>query len=150
MKLDLTDDTDTTQSPTFPYSPEPPDALRRRYPIAIAKVLYMEDLPEGQSIRAAKANVFDFPDGLRLIVGRENLGGRLIVDHMSASVAPDSDLHRAIESRISSGHAEIAHRAFDALSLQRLAYLSGQPPQVHSVCMSPNGSPQWFRIVEEL
>src|SRR4051812_27825169 len=79
--------------PPVPTKVEPLEALRSRYPAALARVYEHEDTVRGgERPGEFAANCFDFGDGLRLIVSRERtLWGRVML-HVSASFTADSTI----------------------------------------------------------
>jgi len=69
-----------------PTAPEPLDALRARYPRALEYVYHADKVRAGGiGPGEVAANVFDFEDGLRLIVSRERLPDGRLVLHVRAS-----------------------------------------------------------------
>lgn len=74
-------------APRVPLNPEPIDALRRRFPAAIAEVIAHEDIFSGRrpAPSGEPAHVFDTEDGLRLIVSMERLQDGCVGTHISAS-----------------------------------------------------------------
>lgn len=68
--------------------PEPIDVLRERYAAAIREIIDLESVQLGLQERAGKQrrHVFDYEDGTRLIICREDLGLVGIGIHISGSV----------------------------------------------------------------
>lgn len=83
--------------PTLDYDAEPFAELRARYAAALEPVYDPVKLIEGNYIRPGeqRRHVFDFTDGLRLIISRDVLDD-LPVIHVSASVKPHTDLYREL------------------------------------------------------
>lgn len=82
---------------------------RQRYPKAVEEVHDIESIRLGLAIEPGRLpqNVFDFPDGMRLIVSRErDMLGRISI-HFSASFAPESQLWRDIKFRRVSKNAAL-------------------------------------------
>lgn len=75
------------KAPRVPWRPEPFDALRRRYPLAVAKVIPQLDVLAGAAPAPSgdPLHVFDTEIGLRLIVSLERLPGGRVGTHISAS-----------------------------------------------------------------
>jgi hypothetical protein len=75
-------------SPPVPNTPEPPEALRKRYPAALEHVYDQAAIVERGGIRPGEvaAQVFDHADGLRLIISRERTPSGHVVLHVSASM----------------------------------------------------------------
>ena len=63
----------------LPFTPEPIEALKARYAAALAETFDVESVALGttQSPGETPANIFDTPDGERLIVSRDAHGGKL-------------------------------------------------------------------------
>lgn len=61
----------------LPFSPEPIEALRARYEAALADPFDEESVRLGSTLRPNEtpANVFDTPDGERLVISRGSHGG---------------------------------------------------------------------------
>jgi hypothetical protein len=70
-----------------PTNPEPLPALRARYARALEHVYDVAGIRDRGLIRPGEvpANVFDFDDGLRLIISREKLLDGEVTLHVSAS-----------------------------------------------------------------
>ena len=73
----------------IPFEPETEEALANRYPEAIAEAINVEDIKAGKRETPGKErrHVFDFYDGLRLIISRET-NGEVEFVHFSASMNP--------------------------------------------------------------
>lgn len=116
---------------------------RPRWPAAVAKVWNMNAVydaamadPNYNHPGARPENIFDFHDGLRLIVSMEQFdwGEHL---HVSASVRPDSPLYRDVaKGRIDM--VELTHRV-----INRVHFLGG--PTVHFGFLTPGkGVPHYY------
>jgi hypothetical protein len=69
-----------------PVNPEPEDALRARYPAALAKIYQLaEAAAERRGPGDRPEHVFDTLDGVRLIVSREQWPNGRLQLHVSAS-----------------------------------------------------------------
>ena len=79
----------------IPYRPEPLQALRKRYPKAVARVFDSLAVKANPTLRPGKSrtHVFDFQDGIRLIVSVDTGVGL----HVSASFIPDTALDRRLK-----------------------------------------------------
>ena len=82
----------------LPFAPQSIDTLRARYPAArtslydqIAVLNGLQPPPSGM-----RANVFDFEDGLRLIISRERDPDGLVVMHISASAVDGTPMYQGI------------------------------------------------------
>jgi hypothetical protein len=117
----------------LPFIPETLEELQRRFKAAIAKpvnAVYASAHPE-ESPGKKREHVFDFVDGIRLIVSRDYAGNDEVL-HVSASV----------EELIWKG-------PFDKTLLthmkRRFEMLSGYAiPAGHSFVMSERGIPHWL------
>jgi len=70
----------------IPFSPEPVDSLKDRFCDSVIDLYNTDDIKAGK-IKAPskkKEHVFDFEDGIRLIVSRELYNGKEFI-HMSGS-----------------------------------------------------------------
>lgn len=85
--------------PPVPVNPEPLDALKARFPKALEFVFDAVGIRDKGLIRPGEcvANVFDFEDGIRLIVSRELMPDRTRVLHFSASVFDPDRLKNRLE-----------------------------------------------------
>lgn len=95
--------------PPIPVQAEPFHELQARYPRCLEYIYDSEQIALAGAIRPGEvqANVFDFADGLRLIIGRQRVrkldemmqetGEYEVILHVSASLAKDSGLYKKIE-----------------------------------------------------
>lgn len=70
------------------FNPQPLEELKARYPKALEKLYIQLDVASGKRLRPAwnKDNVFDFLDGIRLVISKEQQpDGRLVI-HIAGSV----------------------------------------------------------------
>lgn len=82
----------------LPFEPEPIDALRARYPQAVA-LIFALDLMRSSSPPwpgSLRSQVFDCQDGLRLVVYRQKTGRHPLNFHVLASAPPESAIMEAI------------------------------------------------------
>lgn len=70
----------------LPFQPEPIEKLAVRYQKAMEKVYDADKITQGQIDRPGlhRENVFDFEDGIRLIISKDRTSGRLYI-HISGS-----------------------------------------------------------------
>jgi hypothetical protein len=91
---------ETLTMPTLGFEPEPLDALRARFPDAL-NYLAFNGTTSLYRVGRSRVNVFDFEDGIRLMVSREAFpppdSARQFI-HVSASVTPDSKAEREIRA----------------------------------------------------
>lgn len=87
--------------PTVPVNPEPVSAMRGRYPAAVAEVTDMAAVMRGEQRRPGEkpVHVFDWVDGMRLIISRDLTPDGRIGIHLSASACEGSLLHTQIAER---------------------------------------------------
>ena len=71
----------------LPVEPETLAELKVRFPQAVESVIYIEKVRSGEQVSPStlREHVFDFPDGMRMIVSREDLGDGNVFYHASAS-----------------------------------------------------------------
>jgi hypothetical protein len=74
----------------IPYDPKTIEEHKRRYPKAVSKIYHAEDIDRGaQTPGQCPDNVFDFSDGLKLIISRDVLhDSPKPIIHVSASLKP--------------------------------------------------------------
>jgi hypothetical protein len=119
-----------------PHDPKTTEEHRGRYPAALAR-LYTEAnmmlrLREGEG--PPRRELFDWSDGLRLAISREDHGYGVLV-HISASVLPGTDL-----ARFATRHNEGLRAAARGRFLELTDYVL--PESCFS--WSEAGYPHWF------
>jgi hypothetical protein len=79
------------------FQPETIEDMKRRFPLAIAESILVSDIVSGKILPIIddRSHVFDFSDGMRLIVSRDKLKKEEIL-HISAT--GDSDYLKTIKS----------------------------------------------------
>lgn len=77
----------------LPHEPETIEEMRARYPAAVADIYDVESLGTVRPPGMQRRHVFDYTDGLRLIVSTDRLSDGQVVSHFSASVAPGLPLY---------------------------------------------------------
>lgn len=84
------------------HDPQPLAQLRARYPDAVATIHDVESVRLGVAPDPSSdpRHVFDWPDGLHMIVSRGRLPCGHVVIHFSASVRPGSPAHLAVERAV--------------------------------------------------
>lgn len=128
------------------FQPQSLDDLRARYPAAL-EFLYLVEKPTsepGYAIRPGecRANVFDFEDGTRLIVSREQFQSRIVL-HVSASAQPQSPLYASICL------GELTPAQFCVHAVERYRAVFGDPePLKFTGFNGTMGIPHWFRPLE--
>jgi len=85
----------------MPYAPEPVESARKRMPAALHDVYDPLEVEAGKQTRPGllRKHVFDFEDGMRMIVSRETMDGKLWIHASFSWFAPPPVLEIA-ESRI--------------------------------------------------
>jgi hypothetical protein len=82
----------------LPFEPEPIASMRARYAAARKTLYVQEDVAAGLVAPPSgfRAHVFDFEDGLRLIISRDRDPTGLVVIHLSASVVDDTPMYQHV------------------------------------------------------
>ncbi len=71
----------------LPFQPESMESARKRLPQALEQVFLIADVVGGDRASSFRAHVFDFDDGVRLIISRDELyAGHRPQVHVSASL----------------------------------------------------------------
>ena len=83
----------------LPFDAESTEALEARFAAAFEGVYDADEIRRGDVKRPGqqRRHVFDFEDGMRMIVSRERMGAECVV-HVSASLTEDSPLLPGIGS----------------------------------------------------
>lgn len=125
----------------LPFAPESLESLKARYPAAVERAIDLAGAlgDPGDFPGLNRRHVFDFDDGLRLIVSLDDHGPRGGVElHASASAAPKSPLRRSIAAGFVDAERflERARSAFHALS--------GWDGPMPVGAIGAGGVPHWF------
>jgi hypothetical protein len=117
------------------WQPETVEMLSARYPEAVKEVNF------GQFIPALfRRHVFDFSDGLRVVISRDALPGNPYGVHLSCSIWPATSLE--ISSRARSFKAQQFQRWFQEICERRFQrYFNVKATFRH---WSEAGIPHWF------
>jgi hypothetical protein len=138
-----------TEPPILPFRPEPLDRLRARYPEALREVFDPQSVTLGMQLPAwaCPRNVFDCEDGLRIIVSRDDLGGRVgVVLHVSAALDPAAPLYRELLRSARHIWPEWARAKFCRLALARWREISGDDRLIEFAGYGgAQGIPHWYR-----
>jgi hypothetical protein len=134
------------------FSPEPVELLTKRFPKALERLYDAESvqlgvqLPPSQSAR----QVFDFDDGLRLIVSREFWSERGKVLHLSASIKERTPLYEELRKKVKTVGTDAMEEHFRELAESRYQLLSGD---TREFCFAGNseekGVPHWFLPIDD-
>lgn len=124
----------------LPFQPEPIASMRARYPAARKTLYVQEDVAAGRQVAPSglRQHVFDFEDGLRLIISRDRDPTGLVVMHLSASAQDGSHMHGAI-CRGEVGMPEF----FDRVKLEWQT-LSGSTQLPQLIGISDKYVPHWI------
>jgi hypothetical protein len=135
--------------PPVPTNPEPLAALRARYPRALEHLYDAVAIRDARAIRPGEvvANVFDFEDGLRLIVSREQVPGLGRVLHVSASFLLTGELSQKLDGILQAEGVTMAYMALLREARCRFLELSGDPRRLAYVGKSSEMVPH-FQIQE--
>jgi len=139
-----------------PFNPQPVDQLRAKFPAAI-RIVYdwtarvrhsmspqLGDLVNPVSYKEGppSENVFDFPDGLRLIITMDKEGPEVFL-HISAGAQPNTKVMRQFMFTGREGQAR-----FKYMVQQRYKEISGDRlPFVFDGFSRPTGVAHWRRKV---
>ena len=130
--------------------PEPLETMQARYPLAIAEAFDPEALMLGTAPRPGemRAHVFDFDDGLRLIISRDMIGGSIGSPiHVSASINPLSKLYEDLANVVKSHSFEACKEAFRDMASVAFLELSGETRPLKLLGWSVEKSvPHWIVV----
>jgi len=130
----------------LPNEPRPVAELKARYRAALAHTYDQRAVVEGGCIRPGevRANVFDFDDGLRLIVSRERDATGRVWLHYSASFPGDCRIADEIRLlRLTMAMASVMAKWVGSIPA-RFAELSGDGRQADRHWRSEIGIPHWL------
>jgi len=84
----------------IPFNPQSIDELKERYPKAIVKMYDMEAVELGTALGIGRKaeHYFDWPEGIRMMISREDCVECGECIHVSASLCPNSDLFNRLRS----------------------------------------------------
>ena len=80
------------------WSPEPLATLQARYTDAVTEIYGHDRIVTGwqQRVGAQRKHVFDFEDGLRLIVSRHRFPNHRVGIAISGSIVPSTEVHTSL------------------------------------------------------
>lgn len=121
-----------------PFEPEPIEESRDRFPVALETTYeaWRSDAPEWNRPGQKRENIFDFEDGLRLMVSRDilHVGGEPVV-HVSASLYQEEGVDNKWQ---------VSRRRFERGIRQRLEELMGGGRVVMGpMWITCGGIPHW-------
>ena len=73
----------------IPFEPEPSFSLAKRYPEAVERIYELHEMWGQDRPGMKRKHIFDFEDGLRLIISRERHDSNEVLLHWSASIDED-------------------------------------------------------------
>ncbi len=129
------------------FEAQPITALAARYQKALEGVFTQARVQAGERPGLIRAHVFDFENGLRLIISRDETykgpEGHL---HVSASVEDRDDCTAAIAIRHMIAHAGIAagKRTLQELAMAAFATIAGRPMPLFLGWTHDKGVPHWL------
>lgn len=141
----------------LPFNPQPTEELKARFPKAL-ECIY--DWEGGQKLRASDRqpigavdyrqgplhdHVFDFKDGLRLIVTQDLEEDGKVFLHLSAGAQPGTQVMNRFSYTGREGQA-----VFKDLALRRYREISGDKVRLFFDEFLPNGAAHWRRRILEL
>jgi hypothetical protein len=130
------------------FAPESEDRLRSRYAEAIRPVFDPESMALGVQERPGETrrNVFDFEDGLRLIISRDAIPRPTL--HLSASIYPNTAAYQLLAHQVWRYGLAKAMDAFRGEAEARFRAVSGETrPLVYLGIFSDKGVPHW--VIED-
>ena len=88
-----------------PFKPESFDTMRERLHLAVADISDEESVQLGVALSPASnpKNVFDFEDGMRLVVSKDSYPERGLATHVSASYRENSQGWQAMAKEVQQG-----------------------------------------------
>jgi hypothetical protein len=132
-----------------PADPQPLEALRARYPRALEFVYDQAAIARSEGIRPGEvtAQVFDFQDGLRLIVSRECRPDGKVVLHFSASFPKESRIADEFRLLLGFHPKEYVYRKWLRDVPRRFRELSGDDRTPRYLGVAGSLVPHW--VIEE-
>lgn len=128
--------------PALAFKPEPLLALQARLPEALAPIWDFRDSQPESGPGQRREHVFDFQDGLRLIVSRDKQDEGKPYLHVSASITPSHALYDKVENGF------LTRYAIKTIVEERFFRLSGQSIMGMDVLLlwsEGKGVPHWFK-----
>ena len=126
----------------IPFIPEPLAALQQRFLAALEVICDIQRIESGSTPRPGtqRQHVFDWEDGVRMIISRDQLENRHVVVHLSASV----NLSTYDVTRL----GRLSPTSFVRLVEQHWKMLGGPPVTLEG--FSPEkGVPHWYGQPQE-
>ena len=129
----------------LPFAPEPLAALQARYAAAVATLVDTTRVVQGlvPAPSGDRRHVFDWPDGLRLMVSRERMPDGRCGVHISASLDWGSDLYDAVVA------GALDRVGLLALVVRRWSALAGSARTLELLGFSERGVPHLMCWTEQ-
>ena len=129
----------------LPFTPEPLAALQARYGAAVATLVDTTRVVQGlvPAPSGDRRHVFDWPDGLRLMVSRERMPDGRCGVHISASLDWGSDLYDAVVA------GALDRVGLLALVVRRWSTLAGSTRTLDLLGFSERGVPHLMCWTEQ-
>jgi hypothetical protein len=107
------------------FEPEPMAKLKERYPLAIKDIYDVLAVHFNNMQRPGekREHVFDFQDGMRLIVSKDKMPGKAPYVHFSASIIPGTSLEEHIVVFVQGKGLEFSMNVFKEMAELRFADL---------------------------
>jgi len=129
-----------SEPPALPFVPEPLSKLRSRYQAALIKVFDCRCGTPYPRPGQLRGHVFDFEDGMRLVISRERMSETEQRLHVSASFAPGTEIANRLDCR------DLTTEQFLDLALETFARLSDDHGPLEFIDATPErGIPHWRR-----
>ena len=141
-----------TKEPPVPFVPASLAELQARYPKALEFVYDQQAIVQDNAIRPGEvaANLFDFEDGLRLLVSRERTPSGQVVLHVSASFQDDckiaDNFRRWLGPKPSKQKRQRLANNWAITIPARFIELSGDTLPLKFIGWTSNYVPHWMRI----
>lgn len=103
----------------IPFNPEPLEQLKSRVSRAwegTYSINLIQTNPDGRPSLKPQ-HVFDFEDGLRLILSRDELEKDVVFYHVSASVFEDKELFKKLSQSVASLISNLTQEVIDRMNL---------------------------------
>lgn len=132
----------------LPFEPQHMNSARNRYAAALDDLYDHKDPATFVGVSrpgTQRRHVFDFPDGLRLIVSRERTTLGEVFIHLSASWHPGTTMDVSMSMALGTGGEEDAKKHFTGRAVERwrdLAFVGREHP-VDLIAWTPKGIPHW-------
>jgi hypothetical protein len=121
-----------------PFTPRPIEEHQARLPVALARLFHAEDAERGGDRPGLHPECyFDFEEGVRLLVSREDWFGRRVI-HASASVRPDSMVTLIYQGSTIAVRLDAIKRLLATIGLEGMTLVG----------INSDGVPHWIKDTE--